>query len=223
MIYEKLASYYDQFIDNELNDLYLKIIKKYFDEGTVIDLGTGTAPVAVELAKLGFSVTATDISPSMLEMAYNTAVMEDVHVNLYIHNILEKINSQYDIVTMTSDVINYLESKDEVLTVFENVAEALHNKSIFIFDALRVKYIEKMDKYHEDILMKDELIEWDVYKTMIPNQIKHVVKIGNEIETHIQTTYKQSEYQAMLKKHNLIIVEKKKLDERIVYVCKKRV
>lgn len=223
MIYEKLAGYYDQFIDTELNDLYVNIIQKYWTEGTVIDLGTGTAPVAVELAKKGFAVTATDISPSMLEMAYNTAVTEGVHLNLFIHDVLDPLNGDYDVITMTSDVINYFSSKEEVMQVFSNIEKAMHSESIFIFDALKVKYIEKMDKYHEDILMEDELIEWDVYKTINPNQIKHTVKIGKEIETHIQTTYKASEYQNMLKQSGLYLVDKKKLDERIIYVCKKKV
>ena len=54
MIYEKFASYYDQFVDYELNDIYFDMITKYYKEGTAIDIGTGTAPLAIKLAKNNF-------------------------------------------------------------------------------------------------------------------------------------------------------------------------
>ena len=62
MIYNKLAMYYDQFVDHNLNDTYLKLIEKYFNEGNIIDLGCGTGPLSILLAKRNLHVPATDIS-----------------------------------------------------------------------------------------------------------------------------------------------------------------
>ena len=59
MIYEKLAAYYDQFIDEELYLEYVKLINKYYSEGNLLDLGCGTAQLAIKLAeKLGMKKDA---------------------------------------------------------------------------------------------------------------------------------------------------------------------
>ena len=92
MIYDKLSKYYDQFLDLELYDEYYKLIKKHIKSGNVIDLGTGTGILAINLAKEDFFVTATDISTRMLETAYNNALLEKVDIRFYIHDILESLN-----------------------------------------------------------------------------------------------------------------------------------
>lgn len=221
MIYENLAAYYDQFIDDKLNQLYVKTISKYVKSGTVIDMGTGTGPLAILLSKKGYNVTGTDIIPQMLEVAYNNAINADANIRFYLHDILDPLNSFYDVITMVSDVVNYIEEKSDIQKVFRNIKDSMHKKSILVFDFITVKHVEKMDKYHEDLLMHDDLIEWNVSKTIIPNQIKHHIKIGKTSETHIQTTYKATEYTEMLKKSGLTVVERIKYNERLILVCKK--
>ncbi len=220
MIYEKFASYYDQFADLELNELYYDLITKHFTEGTVIDLGTGTALLAIKLAQNNFFVTATDISQHMLERAYNNAVLQDVHINLYIHDILDPLNQSYNVVTMTSDVINYLKNKEEVLRAFTNVKNIMEKESIFVFDFLHQQFINKIHNYREDILLEDDLMEWHVTKTNIPNQIKHTLKFGKITETHFQTTFPLKIFKELLEKAGLVIDKKKKTDERIILLCK---
>ena len=94
------------FLDEELYEHYLSLIKAYHNEGRVLDLGTGTGPLAIKLAKAGYYVTGTDVSVEMLEMAYNNMVEENVKINLFIHDILDTVNKDYDIITNSSDVIN---------------------------------------------------------------------------------------------------------------------
>ena len=222
MIYEKFASYYDQFVDYELNDIYYEMITKYYKEGTAIDIGTGTAPLAIKLAENHFTVTGTDISEQMLERAYNNAVQVGVHLNLYIHNILDPINMTYDVFTMTSDVVNYLANEEETLRAFENISSAMNDKSIFAFDFLTPQHMTKVHNHKEDILLEDDLLEWHVTKTNVPNQIKHTLKFGKTMETHFQTTFPQKKYKELLNKAGLVILKKRKTDERIILLCKKR-
>lgn len=221
MIYEKLASYYDMFVDENLLKEYIKLISFYKEEGSVLDLGTGTGNLAIALAKKDYFVTATDISTEMLEVAYNNAIVDDVKINFFIHDILDTVNIDYDIITMSTDVINYLKDETEVVKALTNVSLAMNTNSIFIFDALRPSYINKLSSHHEEILLVDELMIWDTTLTNIPNQIKHTVKFGNHIETHIQTTYNFKEFSRMLKESNLSLIKKVKLEERIIYVCRK--
>lgn len=222
MIFDRLAPYYDQFIDPDLNETYIEYIQKYFREGTIIDLGCGTGPLAVELAQKGYFVTATDISINMLERASNNAVQGGVHIQFYVHNIEEPLNQAYDCLVMTSDVINYLETEQQVLNAFKNVAQAMHSKSIFIFDFIHLQYIESIHNYSQDILLDDDVLQWSVRKTNKPNQIKHTLKFGNETESHIQTTFPIKAYRQMLQQAGLSVVKKKRTEERVIYVCQRK-
>ena len=223
MIYRKLSQYYDMFVDDNLNELYIDLIKQYHKEGSVLDLGTGTAILAIELAKMGFFVTATDLSPEMLEYAYNNALEENVRVNFFIHNILDTVNTDYDIICMTSDVINYLADDTEMKQAFKNVSLAMNTESIFVFDFLRASYLEKESGHTEEILLPDGVMKWNVQLTNIENQIKHTVEIGTEKEIHIQRTYKSKDYVKMLRESDLTVIKKVKLEDRFVFVCKKEI
>jgi SAM-dependent methyltransferase len=209
------------FIDDELYENYESLIKQFHTEGTVLDLGTGTAPLAIKLAKSGYYVTGTDVSTEMLEMAYNNMVEAGVKINLFIHNILDTVNRDYDIITMSSDVINYLKDKDEMVQAFTNVSLAMNDESIFVFDFLRPNYLERINGHYEEILLPDGILKWSVQSTNIDHQVKHIVEIGNEKEIHIEQTYLAKEFNKMLKTSNLHVVKKLKLEERYIYVCKK--
>lgn len=222
MIYEKLAAYYDQFIDHELNNWYLNLIKEHFNKGNVIDLGCGTAPLAIMLAKNKFNVSATDISSYMLERAYNNSINEDVKINFYVHDILDPLNVEYDIISMSSDVINYVDSEDKVHKVFLNIREVMNLDSIFIFDFLKVEYLEELLGYHEEIVADDSKIIWDVLKTNKTAQVRHKIAIGDTDETHIQTTFGERIYVDLLSKNNLEVIKRVSLEERIIFVCKRK-
>lgn len=222
MIYERLSDYYDQFIDLELLETYVMMIESEVTEGSAMCLGCGTGPLAIELAKKGYYVNGSDISPYMLEKAYNNAVEEGVHIQFYVHNILDPIVQTFDIITMASDVINYLSNEEAVRKAIRNVSESMTQDSIFIFDALRPSFVNKLHNHHEDILMKDEVLEWTVTKTNIENQIKHSVRLGKDLEEHYERTYPFKVYKEILNDNHLYIEKKKKTPERTIFLCKKR-
>lgn len=222
MIYGRLSDYYDQFIDDDLITLYANLIQSEKKEGTVMALGCGTGPLAVVLATKGFSVSGSDISPQMLEKAYNNAVNSNVHIQFYIHDIMDSIGQTFDVVTMVSDVINYVQEEKEVSLVFKNVADAMTEDSIFVFDFLRPSFLVKMHNHHEDILLKDEVLEWTVTKTNVPDQVKHIVQLGEDTEVHLERTFHIKKYKELLNKNNLYIVKKRKTQERTILLCKKK-
>ncbi len=222
MIYDKLSKYYDQFLDLELYDEYYKLIKKHIKKGNVIDLGTGTGILAIKLAKEGFFVTATDISTRMLETAYNNALIEKVDIRFFIHDILDALNQPYDLLIMSSDVINYLDKESDVNKAFKNVSDAMNKNSIFIFDFLRPLYISSLDNYSEDIEVQDTVIKWNISKTDVLNQVKHTLIMDSDVETHVQTTFELKKYKKLLNSQNLKVIKTKVLDERTIIVCERK-
>ena len=73
-----IQSYYDEAADRELirlerHQLECDITWRYLDKylpstGTVLDIGAGTGAYTLELARRGYTVTAVDISPKLLEV-----------------------------------------------------------------------------------------------------------------------------------------------------------
>ncbi len=57
--------------------------------GRVLDLGTGPATQAIALAKRGYDVVATDISPSAIRKARHAATREGVRIDFRVDNVLE--------------------------------------------------------------------------------------------------------------------------------------
>lgn len=221
MIYDYLALYYDDFLDEELYDAYYHLISHYKKSGNIIDLGTGTAQLAIRLAQKDYFVTATDNSEKMLEIAYDNTVSANINIQFFLHDILDPLNQTYDIAIMSSDVINYLSTEAQVLKAFKNIQVALDSQSIFIFDFLKTEYITELDNYQETIDLEDETVDWQVHKTEVPFQVIHSLSFNGLVEEHLQTTYPSKVYKELLHQAGLRVVKKKILDERIIFVCKK--
>jgi len=215
------AYYYDMFVDEDLNNQYRSIIKEFKESGDVLDLGCGTGRLSVDLAQDGYFVTATDLSTDMLDLGYHNALMADVNVHYFVHDILDTVNRDYDIIVMSSDVINYMNTIENVKKAFENVSLAMNSESIFIFDALRYDFVKKLDGHHEEILLPDNVFIWDVVSTNLEGQIKHTVRIGSETEIHHQRSFPIKEYIRLLEEVGLHVIKRVKNEDRFILVCKK--
>ena len=158
----------------------------------------------------------------MLETAFNNALLEEVAIKFYIHDIIDSLNQPYDLLVMSSDVINYLDNENDVKKAFKNISDAMDKDSVFIFDFLRIEYLNSLDNYHEDIELEDTIIKWNIEKTSNENQVKHTLEMDDVTETHIQSTYSLKKYKQLLNSENLKVVKSKTLDERIILVCERK-
>lgn len=157
----------------------------------------------------------------MLDLGYHNALMADVRVQYFVHDVLDTVNRDYDIIVMSSDVINYMNTIENVKKAFENVSLAMNSESIFVFDTLRYDFVKKLDGHHEEILLPDNVFIWDVVSTNIDGQIKHTVKIGSETEIHHQRSFMIKEYVRLLEEVGLYVVKRVKNEDRFILVCKK--
>ncbi len=86
----KTMPWYNEQLDIDLE----KIIKqRKFTKGRFLDLGTGPGTQAIQLAKLGFDVTGTDLSENAIKKAREL----DNSVNFMVDDILHsKLNTTFD-------------------------------------------------------------------------------------------------------------------------------
>lgn len=81
----------------ELDHDFATVIKEMgIESGEVLDLGTGPGTQAIALARLGFKVTAVDISKSAIEKAKKRAEKSGVIVNFFRDDIVNsKLSGQF--------------------------------------------------------------------------------------------------------------------------------
>ena len=78
--------WFSPLLDNEVRE-YLEKINSH--TGSFLDLGTGLGTQGIELARLGYDVTATDISPTAIQKAEERARREGVSITFLVDNILK--------------------------------------------------------------------------------------------------------------------------------------
>ena len=140
-IYSKLAPLYDILmgdVDYESwADFIDEIMQTHHPEPIdVLEIACGTGSVLVSLAELEcYKLTGTDLSPEMIEMAKKKAVDFDVTVDFEAKSFANlDYENRFDCVYSVFDSVNYLHTSEEMLQLFDNVANALKPGGIFIFD-----------------------------------------------------------------------------------------
>lgn len=93
-----------------------------FRGSRILDLGTGPATQAMNLARRGFDVIGTDISPSAIQKARTSAKDADLRIDFRVDNILEsKLPEAFVDVIVDRGVFHVLPPEDRSLYV-----EAVH-------------------------------------------------------------------------------------------------
>ena len=145
MIYGMVSDIYDR-INAEIDykswaDFFEKCFEKYCANGEkpalVLDLGSGTGKMTLELARRGYDMTGIDISPEMLSVAREYA--EDEGYGDKILWLMQdmrdfELYGTVDAVISTLDCINHLTSVSDLKKTLSLVHNYLIPDGIFIFD-----------------------------------------------------------------------------------------
>ncbi len=140
-IYTSLAPLYDTLMADVDYESWADFIDEimqthHFDPLTILELACGTGALALSLAELEcYSITATDLSPSMIEIAQTKAEEFALDVDFFPMNYLDmNLNQKFDCIFTVFDSVNYLKDKTEIKTLFENTFKHLKPGGLFIFD-----------------------------------------------------------------------------------------
>ena len=188
---------------------------------------------AIELAKEGHQVLATDLSEDMVNITASKAKDEGVELLTETIDMCDFALSQpVDTILCLTDAINYVLSKKKVQDVFNNVYEGLKYNGTFIFDVNSLyKCNVILDDYHEKNEDEDFFFSWDVESDHKGSITHHIIidEDGHHVdETHHQKTLPVEEYVKMLKKAGFKSIayysdfgEYQEECERIIFVVKK--
>lgn len=223
MSYDILANFYDAFVDQDVYDEYLELLDKFTSIGTLLDIGCGTGTLSVEFAKRGYTVTASDLSEEMLQIARYRAVQNDINMELFVYDMLDPIGFQFDTVVASMDVLNHLSDLEDVQFGLTNIYQALNPNGVFIFDVLSSDYIDALDGYSEDD--SEYNFHWECHKGQNPHSIIHTVTLKLEDEEHRVEIHEQThdldQYLRIVKFVGFSILEIKSMPERTIIVVQK--
>ncbi len=139
--YDVFSQFYDSLTQNvdykERADFFRTLLIRYgvSDGATILDMGCGTGKFTCEMAKLGYDMIGTDISPEMLCEARNNIYDSDVQMLLLCQSMEElDLFGTVDAAVSTLDSINHLPDKESVKKAFYNAGLFMNPDGVFIFD-----------------------------------------------------------------------------------------
>ena len=138
--YSDFALVYDLFMDNVPYEDWAQRIVKRLDSmgirgGLACDLGCGTGKMTRLLAEKGFDMIGIDSSVEMLMEARNNTDDESIMYLCQDMREFELYGTVWAIVSVC-DCMNYIESADELFTVFRLAENYLEYRGAFIFDMI---------------------------------------------------------------------------------------
>ncbi len=131
-LYSDFSPYYDRIFPVDMDTVaYLK--KQFMMAERVLDLGTGSGGYAIELAKKGLKMEAIDFDPSMIEIAKSKALLQRVHVDFSVGDMVKLDTSErYDGIYCIGNTLVHLNTKIDFKRVLGNIYDALKSDGTFV-------------------------------------------------------------------------------------------
>lgn len=174
MIYDLLAPFYDS-VNRDIDyvswaDFIEKIIEREYREGRpelVLDLGSGTGRMTIELAKRGYDMTGVDCSTEMLDIAKNNAEIAGVADKMLwlCQDMCEfELYGTVDVTVSCLDCVNHLTDTKSLAKCFSLVHNYLIPGGLFIFDINGKHKFESLYSDNSYVMEEDgKMCVWQNY------------------------------------------------------------
>jgi SAM-dependent methyltransferase len=135
--YERFAAFYDDYSSHHNYDAKTAVLERLaVDSGVsgrrLLDVACGTGKSFVPMLDRGWTVTACDVSPAMVERSAGKAAGRATVVTHDMRRLPQL--GAFDLVWSLGDAVNYLHSHEELVATFEGVRRNLAPGGGFLFD-----------------------------------------------------------------------------------------
>jgi SAM-dependent methyltransferase len=135
--YETLAPFYDRFMSGCRYDAWLDGIEEWaraqgLRGKQLLDAACGTGNSFEPMLRKGYEVTAFDLSPAMVAEARRRAAGQAQIVVADMRDV--PWTSRFDLITCIDDAINYLLTRDDLISALSSMRKALRPDGLLIFD-----------------------------------------------------------------------------------------
>jgi len=141
--YIKVYSHRDETEAVKLVELITKSL--LLQQGSsVLDMACGSGRHAITFAKMGFNVTAVDLSELLISEAKKNALQTGVKIDFILSDILEyETSKRFDLVVNLFTSIGYFENDEENFYVIKKAYDLLNQGGYFILDYFNKDYLLK--------------------------------------------------------------------------------
>jgi 2-polyprenyl-3-methyl-5-hydroxy-6-metoxy-1,4-benzoquinol methylase len=185
--YNKLSEYFDVLSSdnsNVMNRSIEKVLKKHKVK-TVLDLTCGTGSQVFWLAKRGYQVVGSDLSPKLIKIAKGKAYQEKIKVKLLKGDMRTKQVGRFDAVITIHNAVGHL-TKTDFEKAMRNVCSNLKKGGLYVFDIFNLNSMS--DKVVENLKM-------DVKETVGTTKIHHIQYSKISKKTGRLTSYDHFSFQ----------------------------
>ena len=140
--------------------------------GVAVDLGAGSGFQSIPLAKAGYSVTAIDLDPTLLdELKSNAANLNITPVQGDLIDFDKSVRSGIELMVCMTDTLLHLDSKESVSLLFGKVINALEANGRFIMTFRDLTYeLKDTDRFLP--VKSDERIIFTCFLEYEPETVK---------------------------------------------------
>lgn len=170
MSYDSLAAYYDALVkDEEATAAWLDYTRRYCPPGPLLELACGSGEISIALAEAGYTVDATDLSPSMIAAAQVKPHPDSI--TFRVMDMLEMETKQpVQAVVCYCDSLNYLTSLDQVAQFIQKAAALLKNSGVLLFDMHTPERLNEFaEEYIEEGMLGDTPYQWTILSDEDPD------------------------------------------------------
>jgi 2-polyprenyl-3-methyl-5-hydroxy-6-metoxy-1,4-benzoquinol methylase len=126
---------------------------------SVLDMACGPGRHSVIFARMGYNVTAVDLSDNLLCVARRQSEKAGLDINFHKSDLREiTLDKNFDLIINLFTSFGYFEDDSENYRIFDAAIKHLEYNGRFVIDFLNKKYLEKnLKEYSEEVISGIEL------------------------------------------------------------------
>lgn len=181
---QRCADVYDKWFGS-YEDLAIDILEEFAEKGRALELGIGTGLIALPLAARGVVVEGIDSSPAMISCLRAKPAGDSIKVTM--GNFADvDVDEKFSLIFVLFNTFFALQSQEEQLRCFRNVANRLTQGGVFVLEAFSPA--TTLYNGREDIKVTSvtsdrvslKVSEHDPARQKLKSQ--HIVIINNEVK-----------------------------------------